>query len=329
MSRFRYKDIIPNYSKSYEALRSYVGSYNRYIERYIKFIASRAQLNKTRKLENHERHDHHILPLSWGGKTEHDNMIPLTYKEHIIAHHILYYTNQPNMVNTYYSMANINAKSDIKYNITAEQYQILQEKMYNIKSENTRRNMANPETRAKISASLKGKCVGEKSSRARAVINCDTGEIFATARLADEHYGWKKGVVTDGLRGKHLSRGYRFEYYDVYVANGNKPTPFPEYENHAKGTKLTEEHKRKISESLKALNLPSHNNQTIINLDTGELFESMTAMAEKYNVHKTTLSGSFAKARKKGRDTCRCAGYTWKYYDPYDRQCIEAINKNK
>lgn len=194
-------------------------------------------------------------------------------------------------------------------------------------TENSNVKTRSEQTKAKISASLKGKCVGEKSSRARAVINCDTGEIFATARLADEHYGWKKGVVTDGLRGKHLSRGYRFEYYDVYVANGNKPTPFPEHDNAWLGKKHSEQTKQRISESLKALNLPSHNNQTIINLDTGELFESMTAMAEKYNVHKTTLSGNFAKARKKGQDTCRCAGHTWKYYDPDDSQCIEAINK--
>lgn len=199
--------------------------------------------------------------------------------------------------------------------------------MCHVRSINSKRNMANPETRAKISASLKGKCVDEKSSHKRAVINCDTGEIFATARMADDHYGWRRGVVTDGLHGKHLSRGYRFEYYDVYVANGNKPTPFPECENRARGTTLTEEHKKKISETLKAKNLVPHNRQKIINLDTGEVYESMCQVAEQYNINKTTLASSFYKARKKGHDTCKCCGYLWKYFDENDRQCVEALNK--
>lgn len=328
MARFVYKNIIPDYSKSYEALRTYVDpKYLRYVERYIKFITSRAELNKIRKLDKNKRHDHHVLPVSWGGQTEHDNMIPLTFKEHIIAHHILYYTNNPQMVAAYYSMANIGARSDIKYNITADQYQVLQQKMYSVKSANSKRNMANPEIRAKISASLKGKCTGAKSSRARPVINCDTGEIFETARIADDHYGWKRGVVTDGLRGKHLSRGYRFEYLDVYIANGNKPTPFPVYENHMKGKKHTEEQKRKISETLKAQHRVAQNRQKIINLDTGEIFDSMCAMAEKYQIHRTTLASNFNKARNEGRDTCKCCGCLWKYYDPNDPQCIEALIK--
>lgn len=327
MSRFRYRTTNLDYTQSFEAVRQYVGQYNRYIERYIAFIQSRAQLNKTRTLDPQSRHDHHIVPVSWGGETTDNNMIPLTFKEHIIAHHLLYYTDDPSMIAAYYSMANIAKKTDIKYNITANQYQILQEKMKAIKSANSKRNMANPEIRAKISNALKGKWVGEKASRKRAVINCDTGEVFATARMADDHYGWKRGVVSDGLANKHLSRGYRFEYYDVYVANGNKPTPFPKYESCWKGKKRTEEQKRQISETLKAKNLVPHNRQKIINLDTGEVYESMCQVAEQHNINKTTLASSFYKARKKGHDVCKCCGYLWKYFDENDRQCIEALNK--
>lgn len=316
MSRFAYKDVLPDYSKAFESLRSYVEpKYFRYIERYIKFITSRAQLNKTRKLGKSERHDHHVLPVSWGGQTEHNNMIPLTFKEHIIAHHILYYTNNPPMVAAYYSMANIGAKSDIRYNITADQYQVLQEKMYSVKSANSKRNMTNPEIRAKISASLKGKCAGEKASSKRAVINCDTGEIFATARMADDHYGWRRGAVTDGLHDKHLTRGYRFEYYDVYVANGNKPTPFPVYVNHMKGKKHTEEQKRKISESLKALHRIPVNRRPIKNLTTGETFESVTKAAKTHNLKTGDLLSSLWHNKQKGKIIAYCKGYQWCYVD--------------
>lgn len=56
----------------------------RYIDRYIKFIVSRIELNKTRG--EVEGHIHHIVPRSWGGTNAKSNLVKLTYKEHIIAH---------------------------------------------------------------------------------------------------------------------------------------------------------------------------------------------------------------------------------------------------
>lgn len=300
----------------FQQVRNYIGSYNRYIERYLAFIQSRIQLNKTRSIPKDQGHDHHIVPVSWNGPDDKNNIVRLTFKEHVIAHHLLYYTNDCNMIIAFYSMCNIAHKSEIKYNLTANQYQILQEKAYYVKSENSKRNMSNPQIRKKISNSLKGRFTGEASQHKRAVINTDTNEVFATARLADQKYGFKQGSVSSGLHGKYDVGGYHFEYYDMFLANGSIPTPFDKKVSaRFKGKKHSEQSKQKISETLKAQNRVPHNKKKIQNITTGEIYESMCDVAEKLGIHKTTLASAFYKARKQGKDTCKTAGFEWKVLD--------------
>lgn len=308
--------LIMNVQYIFQQIRDYVGSDNRHIERYIKFINSRIQLNKSRNISKDQGHDHHIFPVSWGGSNDDCNIVRLTFKEHVIAHHILYYTNDPSMIAAFYSMCNIARQSDIRYNLTANQYQELQEKMYPIKCANSKKNMSNPEIRQKISKKLKGRFVGENSQHKRAVINTDTNEVFATARLADQKYGFKQGSVSSGLHGKYDVGGYHFEYYDVFLANGSVPTPFDKkISSRFKGKKHSEESKQKISETLKAQNRVPHNKKKIQNITTGEIYESMCDVAEKLGIHKTTLASAFYKARKQGKATCKVAGYIWKVLD--------------
>lgn len=300
----------------FQQVRDYIGSYNRYIERYLAFVQSRILLNKTRSIPKEQGHDHHILPVSWNGPDEQSNIVRLTFKEHVIAHHLLYYTNDCSMIIAFYSMCNIAHKSEIKYNLTANQYQTLQEKAYYVKSENSKRNMSNPQIRKKISNSLKGRFTGEASQHKRAVINTDTNEVFATARLADQKYGFKQGSVSSGLHGKYDVGGYHFEYHDVFLANGSIPTPFDKkISSRFKGKKHSEQSKQKISETLKAQNRVPHNRKKIQNITTGEIYESMCDVAEKLGIHKTTLASAFYKARKQGKDTCKTAGFEWKVLD--------------
>lgn len=56
-----------------------------YYNRYIKFIESR----KNRSI-NQDFEKHHILPKSLGGSDEISNIIKLTYREHFIAHWLLW-----------------------------------------------------------------------------------------------------------------------------------------------------------------------------------------------------------------------------------------------
>lgn len=298
----------------FQQVRDYVGSYNRYVERYIKFINSRIRLNKSRNISKDQGHDHHIFPVSWGGSNDDYNIIRLTFKEHVIAHHILYYTNDPSMIAAFYSMCNIARQSDIRYNLTANQYQELQERMYPIKCVNSKKNMSDPKIRQKISKKLKGRFVDEKASNKRAIINIDTGEIFPTAKTASVYYGWRKAAVTDGVWSKHLVHGYHFEYLDEYQANNNQPTWAKQVSPRFKGKKHSEQSKQKISETLKAQNRTPHNKKKILNVTTGEVYDSMCDVADKLGLNRTTLASAFYKARKQGKDTCKVAGYIWKVF---------------
>ena len=47
-------------------------------------------------LENKIYHNHHIIPKSSGGSDSKDNLIRLEYKDHVIAHYILYKSNPTN-----------------------------------------------------------------------------------------------------------------------------------------------------------------------------------------------------------------------------------------
>lgn len=300
----------------FQQVRNYIGSYNRYIERYLAFVQSRILLNKTRSIPKDQGHDHHILPVSWNGPDEQSNIVRLTFKEHVIAHHLLYYTNDRSMIIAFYSMCNIAHKSEIKYNLTANQYQTLQEKAYYVKSENSKRNMSNPQIRKKISNSLKGRFTGDASQHKRAVINTDTNEVFATARLADQKYGFKQGSVSSGLHGKYDVGGYHFEYYDVFLANGSVPTPFDKKVSaRFKGKKHSEQSKQKISETLKAQNRVPHNRKPVKNLSTNIVYESVTKAAELLGFKRADLLKAFYTGRKKNKTIVNFHNQQWCYVE--------------
>lgn len=71
-----------------------------------------------------------------------------------------------------------------------------------------------------------------------------------------------------------------------------------------KGRTLTEEWKRNISKG-------STTKRKVINLDTEEIFETVTKASEKYSIPATHISRVCRKKRK------RTGGYRWMYYDEY------------
>lgn len=285
----------------------------RYIDRYIKFIVSRIELNKTRG--DIEGHIHHIVPRSWGGTNAKSNLVKLTYKEHIIAHHLLYYTEDPKMVMAFYCMANIFHNNEIKYNLTAEQYQLLCEQARPLQGEIQKAKMANPEIRQKISNSLKGKCVGAKSSHKRAVINLVTMEVFPTAREADKAYGYPIGTVSDGIINRYRVRGQQWEYHDVYLKGESKPI-VPQQSSRFKGKKHSAETRKRISELMKGRS--PYNNKKVINLQTEQVFNSCTDACMFLGLNRTTMSSSIYHARKRGSLVFSCGGYQWMMYDDYN-----------
>ena len=49
---------------------------------------------------------HHIVPRGWGGPDCDDNLVVLTIKEHIIAHHLLARTHDPLMAYAFHMLVN-------------------------------------------------------------------------------------------------------------------------------------------------------------------------------------------------------------------------------
>lgn len=283
------------YEKLYQHSFKNPSKARRYLDRYVKFITSRIELSKTRG--DVEGHIHHIVPRSWGGTNAKSNLVKLTYKEHIIAHHLLYYTEDPKMIMAFYSMANIFHNSEIKYNLTVQQYQLLCEQARPLQGEIQKAKMANPEIRQKISDSLKGKCVGANSSHKRAVINLATMEVFSTAREADKAYGYPITTVTNGIWGRYRVKGQQWEYYDVYL-NGDSIPIIPQQSSRFKGKTHTEESKRRISESLKGR--APNNNKKVINLQTKQVFNSCVEACISLGFNHTTMSSNLYKAKKVG-----------------------------
>lgn len=76
-----------------------------------------------------------------------------------------------------------------------------------------------------------------------------------------------------------------------------------------KGKKLSEEHKQKISNTRKRI--------PIINLDTGEVFESARHICRHYGKDPNSgTAGSIAKVCKKEPKYKTCLGFRFEYYDP-------------
>lgn len=65
---------------------------NHYAIKYENFIKSRIELNTKRTLKKGEYEKHHIIPKSLGGSNCTSNLIKLTFREHYIAHIMLFYT---------------------------------------------------------------------------------------------------------------------------------------------------------------------------------------------------------------------------------------------
>lgn len=75
-----------------------------YEQNYKDLINSRKKLNRN-KSDGNKYEKHHIFPRSLGGKDDEDNLVLLTFREHFLAHYLLYKIyNNKQMISAYYIM---------------------------------------------------------------------------------------------------------------------------------------------------------------------------------------------------------------------------------
>ena len=117
-----------------------------HFSRYIRFIES-CPKRDIKKITGELLDIHHILPRSLGGSDENYNLIKLTYKEHFVAHHILWKCYNGVMVQAFWAMQHKH-----KIRLSAIQY----EKLRKEESLLLKGRVLSEEHKRKISESHKG-----------------------------------------------------------------------------------------------------------------------------------------------------------------------------
>ena len=113
-------------------------------------------------------------------------------------------------------------------------------------------------------------------------------------------FGYKHTKETRMKMSKNRGRYYK-EENPFYKKNHTEEARRKMSEYH-KGKRLTAEHIKKISESIQ---------KKVINLDTGEVFDSIKEAAEYYNLKDTHIT-RVCKGKRK-----RTGGYRWMHYETY------------
>ena len=105
--------------------------------------------------------NHHIIPKCIGGCNSKSNLVRLTAKEHFIIHKLLVeiYPEQPRLIYAAFMMANTKSNKR-NYRIGSNEYKRLKEAHSSQRSADQTKLMEDPVVRAKLSASMIGKNVG-------------------------------------------------------------------------------------------------------------------------------------------------------------------------
>lgn len=119
-----------------------------YLKRYIAFIEyCNCKTHLPKDGEYSERH--HIIPKSFGGKNNKENIIKLTARQHFIAHWILSHTEDESMIWAFWLFVNgystkQQERKDLK--ITSRIYEKIKEQFSRLISESNKRRKVNPDS---------------------------------------------------------------------------------------------------------------------------------------------------------------------------------------
>ena len=129
----------------------------------------------------------------------------------------------------------------------------------------------------------------------RPVYNLNTKQLFCSAYEASRCLGMRESAVSLAIFQKQRCGGYYWQYKDV-VEESSFETELQRYQQFC-----------------------DHNKQErqVINLNTGEVFDSLSQVANKYNLNKASYLSNTIKKRRKFR------GYYWQYKDVVDQSSVE------
>lgn len=207
---------------------------------------------------------HHIIPKCLGGTDDKDNLVALTYREHIICHKILcrLYPDNYYLHSSVYLMLHVKIENGKKVKTfsnskEAEEYKLFLKSHKKPLSEETRKKMSaahkgwipSEEFRKKTSERHKGKKVSEETRNKLKEIN-----------LGRHHTEETRKKMSESQKGKKLSEEHK-KSISMSLKGIKRKSPSKEQVEKAKKTRIlhggwvhTEESRKRISESLKKRN---------------------------------------------------------------------------
>lgn len=136
-----------------------------------------------------------------------------------------------------------------------------------------------------------------------------------------QHYGCVVPFGYNQCYGGNNTMGYNHKDESRKKMSISKQGMYDKEKNHFYGKTHTEETrakmrlawktKRVMTDEMKQKLRDKHPTKKVINLDTGEVFESINDACEKYNLQNTHISRVCRGKRKK------TGGYRWMYYNEY------------
>ena len=222
---------------------------------YYRLIESR----KERTLDINENYEsHHILPLSLGGSDNPTNIIKLTYREHFLAHKLLYLfsvgMNKVKMGFALHRMITINNKNQIYRIKNSREFEKIKKEIYEfIKGEN------HPSYGKKIfddfqKEKMSNNKIGDKNpmygkkpwnynlTKENNIIIKEYGE-----KISEK---FKKGEIDTSNYGKKTENGLK-KISELFKGKPKSDSHKKKLSDINKGKKLSKETKEKMSESRK------------------------------------------------------------------------------
>ena len=199
-----------------------LGAKEPHFSRYKNFILSRPGRDQT-KQEGYEIH--HIIPKALGGGNQENNLIKLTYREHFIAHLMLWMMELPTMAYTFFLFSGISYRKQF---LTSRQYEFLK-KSAREDMLSHRKNSYSVGVRRKMSLAKKGKISNRKGipwpakqyesvsrTKSKKVLFVEENQIYSSFKDCIAHHPEKQLTeqmlykVCSGQYSAH--RGYHFQY---------------------------------------------------------------------------------------------------------------------
>ena len=316
--------------------------YDYWIRGYINFIKRLKSMNfNPVKGENH-----HIIPKSWGGTDSKDNLIRLTFQQHIIAHVYLMRTTDPKMIRAFNKIKTGNDKNHRDVNINSWLIQEISLQKYYI-NRSQGRQVVNLETDT-VYDSIRDACKINKINLSyfrfcMKYCNPINGQywqykdqITGTTQQEIEKIKQKRHILLQDSHNRLLiSREEARINRSFSVINVNTKQKFICANDAAKAYNVSEsslkdaiERKaksancywiyekdvngRSLDDILKEYshNVPNKFIMKIINIQTQQIFNGLAEAIKFYNVRGNSIISSI--------ELCgTCKGYNFAYYDIY------------